>query len=542
MLVSKASKTSSPKSDSAPSGDPNIAELRQQNLLLLDRNRYLTEQLELLKRHIFGHKSEKLPASLNPSGSMDLFGQPVSADASTATVAIASHERTVRPKGHGRAVLPENLPCEEIILDVPPEEKICPCCGKDRICIGEDSREELDLVPPQFTKRRYLRRKYACRDCTECGVAQAQPVVSVIDKGIPSARLVVWIVMAKYLDHLPLYRVAAQFKRWGVEISDTTMIGWITSVFELLGPIHRALEHEIRTCGCVHADETTLRVQRGEKDKLGSGKASTDYLWAMLGRSPDGTPIGVSFHYANGRGHAVAEALLSGVTGVVVSDGYAAYDKPCDESKGIIHAACWAHARRKFHEARQCGYTDADKPLEMIRKLYKAHGRIEEMTGALQKRAVRTGRAISQAQIDSIRLDRRNKWMKPLVQDLKTCNDQMRMSALPKGKFGEAIGYFHNQHSKLVQFLSHARVDLDNNIVERSIRPIAIGRKNWLFAGSEDGAERAALLMSLVGTCRMLEIDPAEYFADVLLRVRIRAKSADFADLTPAQWKAARAT
>ena len=238
--------------------------------------------MDLLKRHIFGHKSEKLPPGLM-AGSIDLFGvDPV---ATPATVQIPAHQREIKAKtGHGRETLPDNLPCEEILLDVPDAEKICPCCGKDRVCIGNDVREELDIVPPQFIKHRYLRPKYACRQCTECGVAQAEPVVSVIDKGIPTANLVTWIVLSKYLDHLPLYRIASQFKRWGVEVAETTMVGWITAVFELLGPIHRAMEHEIRSCGCLHVDETTLRVQRGEKDKLGLGKASVDYLWAMLAK------------------------------------------------------------------------------------------------------------------------------------------------------------------------------------------------------------------------------------------------------------------
>lgn len=539
--MSKATSKKAISVGSVESGTPSIDAILHQNVALKEQVQYLQEQLELLKRHIFGHRTEKLPPALAAAATLDLFGAeaPVMAPE---IVPVLGHDRAVRPKGHGRAVYPENLPCEEIELDVPPAEKTCPCCGKARVCIGADSRDELDIIPPQFLLRRYIRPKYACRACTECGVAQAEPVVSVIDKGLPSAGLVVWIVLAKYIDHLPLYRIAAQFKRWGVVISDSTMIGWITSVFDLLGPIHRALEHEIRTSGCLHVDETTLRVQRGEKDKLGVGKTSTDYLWAMLGRGPDGTPVGVSFHYADGRQHAVAQKLLHGVTGVVVSDGYGAYAQPCGDDKGIVHAACWAHARRKFHEANQCGHTEADKPLKLISRLYKAHLRVTNLMASLNRRLIRLGQELDQEAIDAMILDRRAKWMKPIVDELKTWNDQARISALPKGVLGKAIGYFHNQFPLLEKFLRHARVDLDNNIIERSIRPIAIGRKNWMFAGSEGGAERAALLMSLVGTCRMLDIDPTAYFCDVLLRVRLRPKTAEAcADLTPMQWKRARA-
>lgn len=538
--MSKATSKGANPSKSVDAGVPSDSDLKRQVAALTERNRYLAEQLELLKRHIFGHRSEKLPASLDPAVSMDLFGSEVAAPP-IETVPVHAHQRAASPKGHGRAAFPENLPCEEIELDVPDGEKICPCCGKDRVCIGADSRDELDIIPPQLIKRRYIRPKYACRACTECGVAQAEPAVCVIDKGIPSANLVVWVLLAKYLDHLPLYRIASQFKRWGVVIPDTTMVGWIASVFDLLGPIHRALEREIKSSGCLHVDETTLRVQRGEKDKLGLGKASTDYLWAMLGRRPDGTPIGVSFHYADGRQHAVARALLEGVTGVVVSDAYGAYDQPCAQDKGIVHAACWAHARRKFHEARQCGHTEADQPLKLIANLYKAHQRIDSLTSSLTRRAKRCGQEMTQTEMDSVIVDRRRKWMKPVLDQIKEWNDQARMSALPKGHLGKAIGYFHNQYPRLEKFLEHARVDLDNNIIERSIRPIAIGRKNWMVAGSEDGAERAALLMSLVGTCRMLGIDPATYFCDVLMRVRMRPRNAECADLTPDKWVAARA-
>ncbi|MBK8804633.1 MAG: transposase [Fibrobacteres bacterium] len=141
-----------------------------------------------------------------------------------------------------------------------------------------------------------------------------------------------WIILSKYVDHLPLHRIADQFKRWGGDRFETTMIGWIAAIFELLGPIHKALEREIKTCGCMHVDETTLKVQKGEKDKRGVGKTSVDYLWAMLGRGPDRTPIGVSFLYDDGRSHAVAKAILSGVTGSVLTDGYDGYAQACKKN------------------------------------------------------------------------------------------------------------------------------------------------------------------------------------------------------------------
>ena len=227
-------------------GTPSITALLTQNASLLEQNRYLREQLDLLKRHIFGHRTEKLPVSLGGVAPMDLFGKelPTGDDASAtpAKIHVPAHDRVKDSKaGHGRAVLPENLPCEEILLDVSPEEKLCPCCGKERVCIGSDSRDELDIIPPRFVKRRYIRPVYACpaRACTECGVAQAEPAACVIDKGIPRAGLVTWIVLAKFMDHLPLYRQESIFGRAGVTIARSTLAQWVGTCGVRLQPLSR---------------------------------------------------------------------------------------------------------------------------------------------------------------------------------------------------------------------------------------------------------------------------------------------------------------
>lgn len=507
---------------------------------LEQENAHLREQLEWLKRQMFGNRSEKLPAPIPGSIATDLFGES-SSSPDTASVAVPAHQRKIAPKpGHGRAALPDDLPVEEIVLDVPDCEKSCCGCGTDLVKIGDDTRDELHIVSPRFVVRRYVRPKYACRTCVERGVTQAEPIVSVIDKGIPSADLVVWVLLAKYFDHLPLHRVTAQFKRWGVEIAETTMIGWIAAVFDLLGPIQRAMEHELRNCGCLHADETTLRVQRGDKDKLGRGRTSTGYLWAVLGRGRDGSPLGVSFHYAPGRHHAVAEKLLDGVMGVVHTDGYAAYERLFEKQPAVVHAACWTHVRRKFMDALQAGSKDAGEPLRLIAKLYDVHGRIRNLVERLSERSAKRGRILSQDGIDGLVVRMRSKHMAAVIDSIAAWNRAAKVSALPKGALGTAIGYLEGQMPRLRRCLENARVDLDNNVIERAIRPIAIGRKNWLFAGSDDGARRSALVMSMVGTCKMLGIDPAEYLADVLLRVKIRPESDLCSDLTPYQWAKAK--
>lgn len=540
--VAKSGTSSIGVTESVTMEKSSVDALMTRNAALESEVKQLRQQMDWFRRQMFGHKTEKLPPGWDAQVALgqDLFGQDLSTSAPD-KIHVPAHDRKVLPKvGHGRSELPEDLPREEIVLEVPESEKTCPCCSQRRVHIGDDTREELHLIQPRFVVRRYRRPKYACRKCTEEGVAQAEPAVCVIDKGIPSVELVVWIVLSKYMDHLPLYRIASQFKRWGVDVAESTMVGWIAAAFDLLGPIHRALEREIRQSGWLHVDETTLKVQRGEKDKFGSGKASTDYLWAMLGRGPDGTPIGVSFLHADGRQHAVAGRLLKDVmTGSVMSDGYGAYESLLKDRPGVVHAACWAHVRRKFHEARQVGEPAADKPLKLIGHLYKAHQRVDAFVSDLCRRAARHGQNLSQDRIDEIVVDRRTKWAGRWIKYLQEWNHQARIDALSKGKLGTAIGYLHSQGPRLEQYLSHARTDLDNNIIERAIRPIAIGRKNWLFAGSEDGAERTALLISLVGTCKMLDIDPVAYFADVLLRVRMRPDGDQCQDLTPSKWKIA---
>jgi transposase len=517
-----------------------VESLRSRNQHLEGELRQVREQLEWLKRQMFGNRSEKLPPQLPGTTSPDLFGNDVPASAPS-TVTVPAHERKGAPKaGHGREALPEGLPVEEILLDVSDEEKLCGGCGTELVRIGEDVREELHIVSPRFVVRRYVRPKYVCRVCTERGVTQAPPAIAVIDKGIPSVDLVAWVLLAKYLDHLPLHRVASQFKRWGVEIAESTMIGWIAAVFELLGPIQRAMEHELRTCGCLHADETTLRVQRGDKDKNGRGRTSTGYLWAVLGRNLDGSPVGVSFHYAPGRHHAVAKELLEEVTGVVLTDGYPAYERLFENRPDVVHAACWAHARRKFMDALETGYREANEPLKLIAKLYEANGRIRDLVDWMAKREAGLDRKLSQEAKDLLVVRLRGKHMAPVIDAIVAWNRAAKINALPKGSLGTAIGYLDNQMPRLRLCLEHPRVDLDNNIIERAIRPIAVGRKNWMFAGSDEGAKRSALVMSLVGTCKMLGIDPAEYIADVLLRVKIRHEGNRCRDLTPYQWAIAK--
>ena len=250
--------------------------------------------------------------------------------------------------------------------------------------------------------------------------------------------------------------------------------------------------------------------------------------------------MAVSFHYAPGRQHVVAKDLLEHVTGVVHTDGYEAYERLFANRANVVHAACWAHVRRKFMDALELGYREANDPLKLIATLYDVRGRIDATVERLSGILARRGRILSPEERDALVVRQRGKHLKAVIDQIAQWNHEAKSNALPKGRLGTAVIYLDNQMPRLRRCLENARVDLDNNIIERAIRPIAIGRKNWLFAGSDDGARRTALVMSLVGTCKMLGIDPARYLADVLLRVKMRPNGASFEDLTPYRWREAK--
>lgn len=511
----------------------------------------LQEQLRLMVHDKFGRRNESLPVPdggwagqyvIGPDGSLVFVPAGSVPETEIRTVTVPAHVKTLR--GHGRAVLPENLPRRTEIIDLPENQRTCSCCNEAMVVIGSESSEQLHFTKPEVWVRRTERLKYACKHCSENGVAIAPVPEQFIDKGLAGLDLILWIVVSKYVDHLPLYRIHNQIKRWtngALDLSEATMIGWIDAVFNALEPIEQANHRQLCCTGWVHMDETHLKVQDGEKDAQGRGKTSTHQLWALLGRDRMGHTLGVSFTHEDTRATDAAFRLMKDVRGVFLTDRYPGYVAALEQLRDscqaagkvleLTHAHCWAHVRRKFNEALLVGQKEARQALDRIAEIYRAESACQDAVahiGDLDEREERL-------------LEHRRQVVRPMMDELfawvKTHD-----ASLQTNRLQEALRYTLNAEAGLKVVLDQAGCDLDNNVVERAIRTVAIGRKNWMFAGSPKGAKRLACLLSILGSCRILSIDVDEYLSDVLLesKRRLKAKENDFEDLTPWRWKQAR--
>lgn len=511
----------------------------------------LQEQLRLLVHDKFGRRNESLPVpdggwagqyTIGPDGSLVLVPAGDGTEPELHTVTVPTHVKTLR--GHGRAPLPENLPRKTVIVDLPESQRTCSCCRVEMDVIGSEASEQLHFTKPEVWVQRTERLKYACKQCSENGVSIAPVPEQFVDKGLAGLDLILWIVVSKYVDHLPLYRIQNQIKRWThgqLDLSEATMIGWIDAVFNALDPIQQANHRQLCCTGWVHMDETHLKVQDGEKDSEGRGKTSTHQLWALLGRDRTGRTLGVSFTHEDTRSTDAAARLIKDVRGVFLTDRLASYDAALEELRkscqaagkvlDLAHAHCWAHVRRKFNEALLVGQKEARQALDRIAEIYRAESACQDAVTHVTDLDEREERL----------LEHRRKVVRPKMDELFVWV-KARDTSLQTSRMQEAVRYALNAEAGLKVVLEQAGCDLDNNVVERAIRTVAIGRKNWMFAGSPKGAKRLACLLSILGSCRILSIDVDEYLNEVLMEAkrRLKAKERDFEDLTPWRWKEAR--
>ncbi|MCB9492260.1 MAG: IS66 family transposase [Dehalococcoidia bacterium] len=473
----------------------------------------LTEQLEKLHRRLFGRSSEKFHPG--QQALFDLDGdapreEPAPADLAPddeeALEPKASKRKTRRP----RKMKTRDLPRERIVHDVPKSERICDHCGESKQQIGEAITEELDYVPASFLVREHVRPKYACKGCGD-GVVIADLPPRLIEGGQPGPGLLAQIVTAKYCDHLPLYRQEAIYRRSGVELSRQTMCDWIRVAAEHLLAIVLAMRRDLLTRAVLLSDDTHVLVQTNAESK-GCHRA---YLWVWLSAEDDL----VLYDFELTRGQSVVDAFLEEFQGdVIVVDGYPGYN-PC-ASHGVKRAGCMAHARRYVHEGMKSYPKEASELLVWIQMLYLVEKRAKDFDPAQ-------------------RLALRQEESKPVLEKLRAAVERMKPTVLPTSSLGEALTYLENQWANLIVFADDGRVPIDNNASERAMRPVALGRKNWLFAGSTEGGKRAATLYSLVETCKRLDIPPFEYLRDVLGRISTHPHRL-IHELTPAGWKAAR--
>jgi transposase len=480
-----------PPTESLPD---DLASLKAMLLAERAQNERLRQIIKELQRHRFGRRAESLPEDQMLLALEDVELTEAAA-AANAEDQIQVGSATPRRRRMNRGSLPPHLPRIETIVDI--DDKTCPCCRGALHQIGEDVSERLDVVPAQFRVLVVRRPKYACRSC-ENGVAQAQAPARLIEGGLPTDALIAQVLVSKYADHLPLYRQAQIYARQGVDLDRSTLADWVGRAAFLLRPVHERLLFWLKRSGKLFADETTAPVL-----DPGRGRTKTGQLWAYARDDRPwggGDPPGVAYIYAPDRKAERPLAHLAGFAGVLQVDGYAGY-RALAEKGGVELAFCWSHVRRRFYELAAGGPAPiASEALERIAALYAIekdiHGRSAE-----ERRAIR--RENSRPIIDAF-----EPWLRGKL-DLVS----------QKSKLAEAIRYALSRWKGLARFIDDGRVDIDSNVVERSIRPIALNRKNALFAGSDGGGEHWAAVASLIETCKLCGVEPNAYLADVITRI-----------------------
>jgi transposase len=466
-------------------------------MLLAERARAerLAQIIKELQRHRFGRRAETLPIDQLELGLEDVQQAEAALAAEKETADPAARSERARQRRTNRGALPAHLPHIEVVVDV--ESKVCPCCSGELHRIGEDVAERLDIIPAQLRVLVTRRPKYACRACEE-GVVQAPAPARLIEGGLPTEATVAHVIVGKYADHLPLYRQAQIYARQGVQLDRSTLADWVGRAAWLLGPVHTRLLERLTASEKLFADETTAPVL-----DPGRGRTKTGQLWAYArdDRAWGGPePPGVAYVYAPDRKAERPMAHLSGFHGVLQVDGYAGY-RALAERGDVRLAFCWSHVRRRFYELAAAGPAPiASEALQRIGELYAVEADIRGRPADV-RRSERQAR--SRLLIEAL-----EPWLRAKLETISQ-----------KGKLAEAIRYALSRWEGLARFLDDGRIELDSNVVERAIRPLALNRKNALFAGSDIGGEHWATLASLVETCKLNGVEPQAYLADVLTRL-----------------------
>ena len=480
-----------------------------------DRLRHLIRQLQRMQ---FGKRSEKLdPDQLN-LGLEDLEQALAAAEADQEKADPALRRTRTEKRRAGRGSLPDHLPRIEVVIE--PDDTACPCCGGAMHVIGEDRSQRLDVIPAQYRVLVTRRPKYACRTCQEA-IIQAPAPARLIEGGLPTECMVAHVLVAKYADHTPLYRQAQILARQGIEIDRATLAFWVGYAAAEVKPLWRLMREALLGSTKLFVDETTVPVL-----DPGRGRTKTGYLWVIARDDrpwQGGAPPAVVYNYAPGRGAEHAMALLKGFTGVLQTDGYTVYRKLADPKRNthpVSLAYCWAHCRRQFVDlAKTAPAPIATEALKRIAALY-------EIEAAIRGQDTEARRAVRQQKT------------KPLVEALKSWLEKT-LAQVPGGSnIAKAIRYPLRHWEGLVLFLDDGRVEIDSNTVERAMRPIALTRKNALFAGSDEGAENWAMLASLIETCKLHGVNPEAYFTDVLTKLVNNWPNSRLAELLPWAWTA----
>ena len=465
----------------------------------------LEQHVATYKKMLFGPKSERFIGGLDKSQielDLNITGNTI-AELPVETITYTRPKGGAEAKaGHSRVAIPPDLPREEIIIE--PDEDVTGCK-----CIGEEVTEVIAVRRGEYYVKKFVRRKYA-RVSGEGIVIGKLPLLP-INKGNADFTLLACIIISKYIDHLPWYRQAQMMKRSGVIINESTMIGWFRAVCSLLEPLYALLKARFLLSRYIQADETPIRVLSRDVP----GATHKGYFWVYY----DPITGDVIFEYCHGRGQEGPMEFLKDFKGSLQTDGYVAYDV-FGRDKDITLLACMAHARRKFDEAKANDKERAEAMLTMIQELY-----------AIERKA-----KLLVPDYEAIR-ELRQKESLPQLLKIEAELKKNLTETLPKSSIGQAIAYTLNLWPRLIRYIDDGHYQIDNNLIENSIRPVAIGRKNYLFAGSHEAAQRAAMIYSFMGTCKQNGINPQDWLEDILKRIPYFKPKDDLSVLLPSVWK-----
>jgi transposase len=510
MIILSSISSSMTKITASTSKDqlPNdVSTLKQMLLTLLEQIDDLHGQLYYLKRQLFGKKSEKL----NPNQRLlfeNLYDE-VKAKIEQQNPPKAQKVESRRNKNHnGRRPLPAELRRETMEIEPEEKEKVCDVCHKQKDRIGVEVTEKLEFVPASFYVKRYVRHKYACRQCQgNISIGPLPPMA--IDKGIAGEGLLAHIITSKYCDQNPLHRLEGIFRRHGVDINVSTMCDWVGWCADLLEPLVKRMHELILLSPKINTDDTPIPI----KSKKRKGATYNGYLWAYIDDQKN-----VVFDFTPNRSRAGPLNFLGDYSGYVQADAYSGYDEFFRVSDAT-EVGCNSHARRKFEYALDSDPVRAARMMVLWGRLYE----IERIA---------RNENYDDAQLLAIRQTQ----AKPIFAEIKPLLEEYKHQVLPKSPMGKAVAYSVNQWDALNRYIEDPILSIDNNVSERTLRMVVIGRKNYMFAGSEAGAERAAIIYSLVASCKLNGHDPFVYFRDVLSRVSTHP--ADKIDeLLPGEWK-----
>lgn len=467
----------------------------------------LEGRLDWLVRQHFGRRSERS----NPD-QLPLFADPEGEQAPAAPPPTPP-EKEFSPKnprkGHGRRKAPKDLPRETQVIDIPETEKCCPCCGSAKVCIGQDKSERHDYQPPKIFIREIVRPTYICRTCEQQGNAiqasQAPLPPEPIPRGLCAPGLLAHVVVSKYWDHLPLYRLEGMLTRQGWPVSRTTLCDQVMGSAIVLTPLYELMCSRVRLSAALHTDDSPVTLL----DPLRKA-----YTWVYVGDQAH--PFTV-FDLSPGRQQDHPLQFLKGYRGFIHADGYAGYNPLYDS--GAIHVGCWAHTRRYFFEAKENDPARAHDALARIRQLYSIEAEIKE-------------RKLTDDELVACRRERAG----PILDEFADWLAKEVPKVLPKSKIGEAFVYASNQWPTLTRYVHDARLHIDNNPAEQAIRAVALGRKNWLHIGGDGGLRPAAVLLSMAASAKRHHLPPWEYVKDLLTQLPARSPGADLSDLLPDAW------